>query len=44
MRAVPVELEEAKSGVRVVFDLTFECDGQDRPVCVAQAVYLLQMQ
>jgi acyl dehydratase len=32
-------VEDIAGGAQVTIDLTFEVDGQDKPACVAQAVY-----
>ena len=38
--AVIAAAEEVASGVRTTLDLTFEIDGNERPACVAQIVYI----
>jgi len=37
--AVLASYDEIKGGVQVTLDLTFEVEGGEKPVCVAQAVY-----
>jgi acyl dehydratase len=32
-------VEDIAGGAQVTIDLTFEVDGQEKPACVAQAVY-----
>jgi acyl dehydratase len=34
-----VDVEDVTGGVQVTYRLTFEVDGQDKPACVAEAVY-----
>ena len=34
-----LEVEDVAGGVQVTYRLTFEVDGQDKPACVAEAVY-----
>ena len=38
MRAKLAELEEISGGAQMIMDLTFEREGGDKPVCVAQSV------
>ena len=38
MRAKLAELEEIPGGAQMIMELTFERDGGDKPVCVAQSV------
>ena len=34
-----LDVEDVAGGVQVTYRLTFEVDGQDKPACVAEAVY-----
>ena len=34
-----MDVEDVAGGVQVTYRLTFEVDGQDKPACVAEAVY-----
>ena len=34
-----MSVTEVKGGAEIVVDLTVEIEGQDKPACVAQAVY-----
>lgn len=34
-----IDVEDVAGGVQVTYRLTFEVDGQDKPACVAEAVY-----
>lgn len=38
MHAVLQELEDIENGVQAIMQLTFEREGQDKPVCVAESV------
>ena len=38
MRAKLAELEPIPGGAQMIMELTFECDGGEKPVCVAQSV------
>ena len=38
MRAKVAELEEIQGGAQMIMELTFEREGGDKPVCVAQSV------
>jgi len=33
------EIEAVKGGVQVAADLVVECDAQEKPVCVARAIF-----
>jgi acyl dehydratase len=39
MRARLDSAEEVKGGVQTIFTLTFEVEGQEKPACVAEAIY-----
>jgi len=39
MRARMDSAEEVKGGVQTIFTLTFEVEGQEKPACVAEAIY-----
>ncbi len=39
MRAALAGMEEVKGGYQVIFTLTFEIEGQEKPAAVAEAVY-----
>ena len=39
MKAEVAEAEEIKGGVQVVIKLTFEVEGQEKPCCIAEAIY-----
>jgi acyl dehydratase len=39
MRARLDSAEEVKGGVQAIFTLTFEVEGQEKPACVAEAIY-----
>jgi len=39
MRAQMLSADEVKGGLQTVWKLTFEVEGQDRPACVAEAIY-----
>jgi hypothetical protein len=38
MRAKLAELEAIPGGAQIIMELTFESDGGEKPVCVAQSV------
>jgi acyl dehydratase len=40
MRAVLKSVEDTEGGVRVTIGQTFEREGQDKPICVAESVVL----
>ena len=39
MRAGLISADDVKSGVQTIWKLTFEVEGQEKPACVAEAVY-----
>lgn len=39
MKATLAEAEEIQGGIQVVIKLTFEVEGQEKPCCIADAIY-----
>ncbi|MBI4619222.1 MAG: MaoC family dehydratase [Desulfobacterales bacterium] len=39
MKAEVAEIEEIKGGIQIVIKMTFEVEGQEKPCCIAEAIY-----
>ena len=39
MKAEVAEIEDIKGGVQIVIKMTFEVEGQEKPCCIAEAIY-----
>ena len=39
LRAILSQTEEIKGGLQAIFNLQFEVERQDKPACVADAIY-----